>query len=111
MEIDLDREMEEEAFVWSKEKNRSEKVIKHAKGYARSTQLSPMEREGVPVGTKVRRCAASLPDYIERAETGAIGRALAALGLGTQFSGDEFDERHRIVDSPVERMICLFHFP
>ncbi|HTD18454.1 MAG TPA: hypothetical protein VK667_02885, partial [Ktedonobacteraceae bacterium] len=40
--------------------------------------------------------------YIEKAETGAIGRALAALGYGTQFA-PELNEEHRIVDSPVER--------
>lgn len=42
------------------------------------------------------------PDFIEKAETGAIGRALALCGFGTQFCADEFDEGERIVDSPVE---------
>ena len=40
-------------------------------------------------------------DYIEKAETKAIGRALAALGYGTQFA-PELDEGDRIVDSPVQ---------
>lgn len=40
------------------------------------------------------------PDYLEKAETKAIGRALAALGYGTQFA-PELEEGHRIVDSPV----------
>lgn len=40
-------------------------------------------------------------DYIEKAETKAIGRALAALGYGTQFA-PEIEEGARIVDSPVE---------
>lgn len=43
-------------------------------------------------------------DFIEKAETKAIGRALAALGFGTQFSAHEFGGEHengRIVDSPV----------
>jgi hypothetical protein len=39
-------------------------------------------------------------DYIEKAETKAIGRALAALGFGTQFA-PELEEGNRIVDSPV----------
>ncbi len=39
-------------------------------------------------------------DFIEKAETKSLGRALAALGFGTQFVGDEGD---RIVDSPVDR--------
>lgn len=45
-------------------------------------------------------------DYLEKAETGAYGRALGALGYGTQFA-PEFDEivdgveNPRIVDSPI----------
>ena len=42
-------------------------------------------------------------DYIEKAETTAIGRALAMMGYGTQFTGDELDEGERIVDSPVPK--------
>lgn len=41
-------------------------------------------------------------DYLEKAETGAVGRALGYLGYGTQFA-PEFEEGERIVDSPVER--------
>ena len=44
-------------------------------------------------------------DFIEKAETKAIGRALAALGYGTQFTRD-FDygaDQGRVVDSPVQR--------
>lgn len=41
------------------------------------------------------------PDFIEKAETGAIGRALALIGYGTQFCADELDEGPRIVDAPA----------
>lgn len=41
-------------------------------------------------------------DYLEKAETKAIGRALAMLGYGTQFA-PELDEGERIVDSPVKK--------
>jgi hypothetical protein len=41
------------------------------------------------------------PDFLEKAETGAIGRALALVGYGTQFCADELDEGDRIVDSPA----------
>jgi hypothetical protein len=43
-------------------------------------------------------------DFIEKAETKAIGRALAALGFGTQFSMDFAGEAaaDRPVDSPVK---------
>ncbi len=39
-------------------------------------------------------------DYIEKSETGAIGRALAFCGFGTQFVADEFDEKDRLADAP-----------
>lgn len=48
-------------------------------------------------------------EFIEKAETKAIGRALASLGFGTQFCGDELDEgvrpdgRAALADSPVQR--------
>lgn len=41
-------------------------------------------------------------DYIEKAETGAIGRALAMCGYGT-LQAPEFDEQERLADSPIER--------
>lgn len=39
-------------------------------------------------------------DFHEKAETGAVGRALALIGYGTQFA-PELEENHRIVDSPL----------
>ncbi len=58
--------------------------------------------EGVIVaeGTKTET-KRGFADFVEKAETGAIGRALALCGYGTQFCGDELDEGERIVDSPV----------
>ncbi len=47
--------------------------------------------------------AKDFPDFVEKAETKAIGRALAALGFGTQFTGEDLDEGERRVDSPVRR--------
>jgi hypothetical protein len=44
-------------------------------------------------------------DFIEKAETKALGRALAALGYGTQFCED-FDfaegENRQVVDAPID---------
>jgi hypothetical protein len=47
------------------------------------------------------------PDFVEKSETGAIGRALALCGYGTQFCADELDEGARIVDSPVSRPMTV----
>src|SRR5579883_1843012 len=100
--LDLDRETEEEVFVWNNEKRCSEKVIKTAKGIAIFRATVKDGKGGVATGTKTEK-AASFADWVEKAETGAIGRALAALGYGTQFTGDEFNENHRMVDAPVDR--------
>lgn len=51
-------------------------------------------------GTKVEH-AAHFPDYLEKAETGAIGRALAMCGYGTQFA-PELDEGDRLADAPQQ---------
>jgi hypothetical protein len=45
--------------------------------------------------------AADFADYCERAETRAIGRALAALGIGTQFVGQDLTEGEHVADAPV----------
>lgn len=42
------------------------------------------------------------PDYIEKAETGAVGRALAMCGYGT-LQAPEFDEGQRLADAPIPR--------
>ena len=49
--------------------------------------------------------AADFGDYVEKAETKALGRALAALGFGTQFCEDYGygAEAGRVVDTPVAR--------
>lgn len=44
----------------------------------------------------------SFADYMEKSETGAIGRALALAGIGTQFCEVDLAENDRIVDAPVE---------
>ena len=101
VQLDLDRETEEETFAWNSETRRSEKVVKRANGFAIFRATVRDGKGGIATGTKSEK-AASFPDYIEKAETGAIGRALAALGYGTQFA-PELNEEHRIVDAPVDR--------
>lgn len=41
------------------------------------------------------------PKDLEKVETGAIGRALAFLGYGTQFAEDLYDEGDEIADAPI----------
>jgi len=40
-------------------------------------------------------------DFMEKAETGAIGRALALCGYGTQFT-DDLEEGGRLADAPIQ---------
>ena len=47
-------------------------------------------------------------DYLEKAETKAVGRALAYAGFGTQYA-PELDEGSRIVDSPVAKDIAYYY--
>lgn len=55
-----------------------------------------------------REDAGHFGDFIEKATTGALGRALLMLGFGTNAALDELDElssiAQRVVDAPVERL-------
>jgi hypothetical protein len=101
MEIDLNRECEAETWVWDPNARKKVKTMRKALGYARFKAVVTDGLGGRGTGTKSEN-AANFADYIEKAETGAIGRALASLGYGTQFA-PELNEEHRIVDAPVER--------
>jgi hypothetical protein len=48
-----------------------------------------------------RETKRDFPDHTEKAETSAIGRALALLGYGTQFAIADLEEGDRLADSPV----------
>lgn len=97
--VDLDREISVERSKWVNRKKEIYTVT--AKGYARYRATVLTGEGGKATGTK-SESAVDFPDFCEKAETGAIGRALAALGFGTQFTGDELQESHRIVDAPVQ---------
>src|SRR5258707_9740853 len=100
--LELDRETTEEVMVWNEQTRRKEKTVKLANGFVIFRAIVTDGRGGSATATKSEK-AASFPDYIEKCETGAVGRALAMLGYGTQFTGDELNEEHRIVDAPVDR--------
>lgn len=99
--LDLDRETSEDVMQWNNETRRPERVTKRANGFCIFKATITDGKGGIATGYKSEK-AASFPDFIEKAESGSIGRALAALGFGTQFAS-EFSEEHRIVDSPVKR--------
>lgn len=97
--LDLDKECSVESYVWNAQTRKSEKVMKMAKGIAIFRATITDGKGGSATGTG-SECAADFTDYVEKAETKSIGRALAALGYGTQFA-PELNEQHRIVDAPV----------
>jgi hypothetical protein len=47
-------------------------------------------------------------DFLEKAETAAVGRALAMLGFGTQHALADLDEGTRIVDTPLAKASGAF---
>lgn len=100
--LDFEKEVEAEVFVWNAEKRRSEKIIKRAKGIAVFKATVRDGKGGTATGTKQEN-AASFADFIEKSETGAVGRALAMLGYNAQYA-PEFDEgEERLADAPITR--------
>jgi hypothetical protein len=69
-------------------------------GYARFRAIVEDGEGGKATGTGTET-KAGFADYVERAETRALGRALAALGIGTQFVAADLTESEHIVDAPV----------
>lgn len=80
-------------------------LAEHREGYAlfKARVAVPGGGEATGWGSE---SADDFGEYLEKAETKALGRALAALGYGTQFCED-FDYRtereQRFVDAPVAR--------
>ena len=68
------------------------------------TTLTLLDKEGKMIkqatATK-RETKKDFSDHTEKAETAAVGRALAMLGFGTQHALSDLDEGARIVDSPL----------
>lgn len=80
----------------------STELIDHSNGRAifRATANLPSGASATGWGSE---SAEHFPEYIEAAETKALGRCLAALGFGSQFCSDfDLAENHDIlVDAPV----------
>ena len=75
--------------------------IDRERGFAhfRATVTDVLGNQSVAYGSETSK---DFGDYIEKAATKALGRALIGLGYGTQFA-PEMDEGERVVDSPIER--------
>jgi hypothetical protein len=70
------------------------------RGYARYKATVADGQGGTATGYGTET-AADFADYCERAETRALGRALAALGIGTQFVGQDLTDGDHVADAPV----------
>jgi hypothetical protein len=70
------------------------------RGYARYRAVVEDGEGGRATGYGTET-AEGFADYVERAETRALGRALAALGIGTQFVGQDLTEGDHVADAPV----------
>ncbi len=86
------RDAEPNAFIETELKD-------HQEGFALFRALVTLPSGGSATGWGAET-QSDFGDYIEKAETKALGRALAALGFGTQFCMD-FDEGGSVTDSPV----------
>ena len=92
-------------LVWMREEHPDWAVITEAveinlvEKYA-IFRATVMDDNGKMIGTGTKfENASGFGDFIEKAETGSIGRALAVCGYGTQFA-PELDEGDRLADSP-----------
>jgi hypothetical protein len=70
------------------------------RGYARYKAIVADGEGGQATGYGTET-QADFADFCERAETRALGRALAVLGFGTQFVGQDLTEGDHVADAPV----------
>ncbi len=74
-----------------------EQTIAHAK----VTILNEKNEVVKSASASKRETKKDFTDHTEKAETAAVGRALAMLGYGTQFALSDLDEGERLADSPL----------
>jgi hypothetical protein len=94
-------------LVWFREEHKDwgiqTEIVNFAPGAVQMKATIRDEKGNIMAQAHKAENKTNFKDYLEKAETGAIGRALAMCGYGTQFTGDELDEGVRIVDAPVVR--------
>jgi hypothetical protein len=102
LQLDLDREVSAEVFEWDDQQRKSVKVTKHGKGLVIFKATIKLPNGAVATGTKME-VQPAFSDWLEKAETGSIGRALAGLGYGTAATDEMSEGEGHIVDAPVDR--------
>lgn len=91
-------------LVWFREEHKDwtidAEIIEHDATHA-IVRAYIKDETGRQIATAVKsETKVGFSDFLEKAETGAIGRALALCGYGTQFA-PELDEGERLADSPT----------
>jgi hypothetical protein len=97
----------QERIIWFTEENPSYSIHTEFKILTEKAAVATALVKILQDGKVVRESTATktetpqgFQDFVEKAETGAIGRALANLGYGTQFAHLDYAEGDRIVDGP-----------
>lgn len=91
-------------LVWFNEKYPHWSIETELKAYAEYTDARAVIKDEVGRVRSTahkRETVQGFSDHFEKAETGAIGRALAFIGIGTQFTNIELEEGSRLADSPI----------
>lgn len=100
----------QERIIWFREENPKGRImtemLTHTDSSA-SAKATIFDCGGLALATGHKQeNKQGFADFFEKAETGAIGRALAYCGYGTQFTALEMDEgKSRIVDAPSIRPV------
>jgi hypothetical protein len=93
-------------------------LVEEADSYSIETEFLKLEEEYSIARTKlviydkdgkvIKQASATkketkkdFPDFVEKSETGSLGRALSMCGFGTQFSLPDLDEGERLADAPL----------
>lgn len=94
--------MRDEHPLWSITTEIVSVTAEYALVKATVTAAATESRVSIVVATAHQDCyAKEFPDHVAKAETSAIGRALAIAGYGTQFA-QELEEGERISDAPQD---------
>jgi hypothetical protein len=102
LQLDLDREVTAEVFEWDEVQRKSVKVTKHGLGLVIMKATVKLANGAIGTGTKMQN-GAEFSEWLEKCETGCIGRALSSLGYGTAATDEMSEGEGKIVDAPIER--------